>query len=242
MKKILRKIFCKYSCPFCLHPTNQFDPLGIDNEAIKKYKIIGAGKRDAKCIKCNSTNRERLIYIYLKNFTKVLRTPDSFKVLHFAPEKNLFDVLIKTYLKEYISGDLFTVGYSYPNYIKEINVLDIPFKDNYFDLIICNHVLEHIENDSAAMKELHRVLRPSGKAILQVPISKIIKNTYEDFSIINPKQREIHFGQFDHVRIYGLDYIDKLNKSGFNVKVSNISSNYKRFGLNKNEDLFICSK
>ena len=174
--------------------------------------------------------------------TKFLRTPDSFKVLHFAPEKNLFDILIKANLKEYICGDLFTEGYSYPEYIREINVLDIPFKDNYFDLIICNHVLEHIENDSLAMKELHRVLRPSGKAILQVPISKIIKNTYEDFSIINPKQREIHFGQFDHVRIYGLDYIDKLNKYGFNVKVSNISSNYKRFGLNNNEDLFICSK
>lgn len=238
----LRKIFNKYQCPFCFHYTNQFDPLGINNNAILKHQIIGAGKRNAKCIKCKSTDRERLVYVYLKYFTNIFKEPKNYKVLHIAPEKNLFEIFIASKFNEYVCGDLFTEGYSYPDYIQKIDLLGIPYKDDYFDLIICNHVLEHIENDEKAIKEIYRVLKHSGKAILQVPISKLIKKTYKDASILSPEKKEEHFGQFDHVRIYGLDYLERLKKQGFKVQVINISNKYKKFGLNKKEDLYITTK
>jgi ubiquinone/menaquinone biosynthesis C-methylase UbiE len=123
-----------------------------------------------------------------------------------------------------------------------MSVLNIPFEDNYFDLIICNHVLEHIPNDIDAMKEIYRVLKKGGEAILQVPISKNSEITFENFSITEPKEREIVFGQFDHVRIYGQDYPTRLEKSGFKPQRINISKKYEKYGLNLDEDLFIGRK
>jgi len=123
-----------------------------------------------------------------------------------------------------------------------MNVLNIPFEDDYFDLIICNHLLEHVPEDISAMKELYRVLKKPGKAILQVPISKKLDITYEDFSITDPKQREASFGQFDHVRIYGQDYKDRLESAGFKVERINISDEFMKYGIAKEEDIFIGRK
>ena len=163
-------------------------------------------------------------------------------ILHLAPEKNLTSTLSKIGLKDYICGDLFTEGYQYPDYVQNMNVLNIPFEDNYFDLIICNHLLEHVPNDFDAMKELYRVLRSNGKAILQVPISKNSKTTIEDFSVTDSKERETMFGQFDHVRIYGQDYSDRLNSVGFKIERINISKEFPKFGLAHDEDIFIGKK
>ena len=123
-----------------------------------------------------------------------------------------------------------------------IDVLNIPFDPNYFDLIICNHVLEHIQNDIDAMKELFRVLKLNGKAILQVPISKNSEKTFEDFSVTDPKERENIFGQFDHVRIYGQDYTKRLESVGFSVECINISKEFSKYGLAIDEDIFIVTK
>ena len=121
------------------------------------------------------------------------------------------------------------------------------FKDNFFGVIIYNHVLEHVKNDQKAISELFRVLRPKGFAILQVPISKNAKETFEDFSITSPEERERYFGQKDHVRIYGQDYKKRLESVGFKVELYDIkdelnTKNIRKHGFNENEILYVCRK
>jgi len=112
-------------------------------------------------------------------------------------------------------------------------------------MVICNHVLEHIINDAKAMSEIYRVLTSKGTAILQVPISNQLEHTYEDSSITDPKLREKHFGQFDHVRIYGKDYVNRLENAGFKIETYNLFNDdpagdkLNQFALNKNERLFV---
>jgi len=142
----------------------------------------------------------------------------------------------------YISGDLNSLVAD-----RKIDITNINFENDYFDFIICNHVLEHIADDQKAMRELFRVLRPGGEAILQVPISKYNKKTFEDFSIILPEEREKYFGQKDHVRIYGKDYKNRLERIGFKVELYDIKNDLniqdiKKFGLNEEEILYIGKK
>jgi len=245
VKRELRLILNKgdiYVCPFCHYQAKNLSPTGLSIPVLKEKEVIGGGYRLGGCFKCGSTDRERLIYLYLDKVYKLFGRGKEIKILHIAPEKTLSDVLLNQNFKNYVCGDLFTPGYNYPEHVINLNVLSIPFDDNYFDLIICNHVLEHIPNDIDAIKEIYRVLRNGGIAILQVPISKNSEVTFEDFSITDPKEREIVFGQFDHVRIYGQDYPTRLEKSGFKVERINISENYDKFGLNKEEDIFIGKK
>lgn len=193
------------------------------------------------CYKCNSSDRERFIYTYLTGKLNIFENK-NLKILHLAPEKNISSALNKIGFNNYICGDLFTEGYHYPDYVKNMNVLNIPFEDNYFDLIICNHLLEHIPNDTDAMKELYRVLNSNGEAILQVPISKNSDTTFEDFSVTDSKEREVVFGKFDHLRIYGQDYSDRLNFVGFKIERINISKEFPKYGLVLDEDIFIGKK
>jgi SAM-dependent methyltransferase len=208
---------------------------------LEQRQIIGGGRRFAGCYKCNSDDRERLIFVYLKEKLGLFSRKDV-KILHIAPEKNLSAKLFSCGFSEYICGDLFTPGYRYPAYVRNMNVLDMPFSENHFDVVICNHVFEHIPDDLHAMKEVSRVLKKGGEAILQVPMSKTAEKTFEDFSISEPQAREVAFGQSDHVRLYGRDYADRLASSGFAVKRINISRQFPRFGLNPDEDIFVGTK
>ncbi len=231
----------KYECPICGFKAKELYPIGCDFPVLKEMQIIGAGPRAGGCYKCNSSDRERLVYTYLRDKLKVW-DKKQMSILHLAPEKNISRLLSETGFDNYVCGDLFTEGYDYPDYVQNMNVLDIPFEDNSFDLIICNHLLEHVPTDAAAMAELYRVLRPEGQAILQVPISPILENTYEDLSIVDPAEREKAFGQFDHVRIYGQDYPGKLEAAGFTVRKQNISAEYPKYGLSLQEDLYLATK
>ena len=232
----------KYQCPICGYKSKDFYPIGINIPVLKEKQVVGAGLRNGGCFKCDSSDRERLIYTYLVNKMDLLNQPKNIRILHLAPEKNLFRILYNHGFKNYVCGDLFTEGYKYPEYVQNMNVLNIPFEDNYFDLIICNHLLEHVPNDTDAMKELFRVLKQKGKAILQVPISKNSDKTFEDFSVTDPKEREIVFGQFDHLRVYGQDYPERLESEGFSVVRINISGEFTKYGLAINEDIFIGNK
>jgi ubiquinone/menaquinone biosynthesis C-methylase UbiE len=142
----------------------------------------------------------------------------------------------------YVSGDLNPLVAD-----RKIDITDISFENDYFDFIICNHVLEHIQDDRKAMNELFRVLKPSGEAVLQVPISKYNKKTFEDVTIIDPEGREKYFGQKDHVRIYGKDYKERLESVGFKVELYDIKNelnikNIRKYGFNKDEILYISKK
>ena len=156
---------------------------------------------------------------------------DHLRVLHFAPE-HIFDRAFKSLDNlDYMTADLD------PNRAMiEMDITNITYEDNSFDVILCSHVLEHVMDDKKAMSELFRVLSPGGWAILQAPVLR--EKTYEDPAIVTPEERERLFGQRDHVRIYGLDYRDRLESAGFNVKVDGYvrklgSAKIRRYGLSK---------
>lgn len=231
-----------YHCPICGYDAKDLYPIGFDIPVLKEKEVVGAGRRNSGCYKCNSSDRDRLIHTYLVNKLNMLSQPKDLKILHIAPETRISRIFLSNGYVNYICGDLYTEGYSYPAYVRDMDVLHIPFEDDHFDMIICNHVLEHVPNDAGAMKELYRVLKPGGKAILQVPISKNSDATFEDPSITEPKDREVVFGQFDHVRIYGQDYTERLRAAGFTPERVHISAEFPRYGLNRNEDIFIGKK
>ncbi len=231
----------EYTCPFCGYSSDMMLPFGEDNETCNKYSIIGAGKRNVRCLKCGSHDRERLIYIYLKFIAKIFDSQKKLDILHIAPEPRLSQILLKTN-HQYICGDLFTEGYSYPEYVQNMDVLNLSFEDNTFDIILCNHVIEHIPADTKAILEIYRALKPGGFALLQVPISYQLDHTLEDFSIQDSHLREITFGQKDHCRLYGKDYVQRLQECGFRVDIVNISNDYSLYGINPDENLFVCHK
>ena len=129
-----------------------------------------------------------------------------------------------------------------------MDIHKMPFKENSFDFILCNHVLEHVENDINALKEIKRVLKKNAKGIVQVPFyNPIPEDTIEDKSIISEKERELFYGQSDHVRKYGNDYKKRLESTGLNVKVKKPNSflrdsEIKRYSIMRSEDLYIISK
>ena len=187
-----------------------------------------------------SLERHRLLWLYLKNETSFFKA--KLKVLHFAPESALMNQFKK--LKN-LSYD--TIDLNSPIADIKADICDLPFLDNSYDFILCNHVLEHIVDDNKAIRELYRVLKKNGIGIFQVPIDYNRDTTFEDFSITNKKERNKLFGQYDHVRIYGLDFFDRLQKAGFSVERCEYTSKLSKediikFCLPKKEIIPICRK
>lgn len=232
----------QYECPFCHGRFSKLLPTGGKFPVYKEKNIIGGGYREnASCPRCHSTDKERLVFLYIiKNRKSYLSK--NIKLLHVAPEKNLSKYLRNKPNIEYLTSDL------YNKFVDvKMDVTDIQMPDDSYEVIICNHVLEHVIEDQKAMKELFRILKKGGFAVLQVPISFSMDETYEDDSITDEKQREIHFGQNDHVRIYGKDYVKRLESAGFHVSVVDIEESlepqeYIKYALNKNERIFVCEK
>ena len=187
-----------------------------------------------------SLERHRLLWLYLKNETSFFKA--KLKVLHFAPESALMNQFKK--LKN-LSYD--TIDLNSPIADIKGDICDLPFLDNSYDFILCNHVLEHIIDDNKAMKELYRVLKKNGIGIFQVPMDYNRDTTFEDFSVTNKKERNKLFGQYDHVRIYGLDFFDRLQKVGFTLERCEYTSKLSKediikFCLPTKEIIPICRK
>lgn len=158
-----------------------------------------------------SLERHRLLWLYLKNETNFFTQPQ--KLLHFAPEQAFYKRFKKLKNIDYTTTDL-----NSPLADVKADICDLPFADNAFDVILCNHVLEHIPDDTKAMQELYRILKPGGWGIFQIPQDLKREKTFEDNSITDKKERARIFGQYDHVRIYGRDYFEKLRSVGFTVE------------------------
>ena len=194
-----------------LRGTKYTDP--IDGKSYRKFLPYGYQKirKNVLAPGTFSLERHRLFWIYLKNETDFFSATKK-KVLHFAPEQAFYNQFKKIKKINYTTTDLFS-----PLADVKADICNLPFKDNEFDYIFCNHVLEHIPDDNKAMSELFRVLAPNGIGIFQIPQDLSREFTFEDDSIKDPKERATIFGQYDHVRVYGRDYFDKLREIGFNV-------------------------
>jgi SAM-dependent methyltransferase len=238
----------KYYCPYCNHSFRKLLPAGSDFEVLKRKQVIGAGFREnALCPKCFSTDRDRLIYLLLREKPELLNKGN--RILHLAPEKSIKAYLQKHKNLEYIAGDKFEEEYTSFYYDQDViymDLLKLKAEDDSFDGIICNHVLEHILEESIAINEISRVLKKGGWAILQVPYSNNTELTLNR-ETKSPKEREELFGQFDHVRLYGLDYPEILRKNGLSVDVIDLRNFIKdneleRYAVNKEEKIFLAGK
>ena len=200
---------------FYLKGNKYTDP--IDNKSFRKFLPYGyqVQRQNVLSPSTLSLERHRLLWLYLTNETDFFTSKK--KVLHMAPEQ-CFLARFRKLNHDYKTADLDS-----PIADVKADIINLPFNDNSFDVIFCNHVLEHVQDDTKAMKELFRVMKKGGMGIFQVPQDLNRNVTFEDNSITDPKKRAKIFGQYDHVRVYGRDYFDKLRSIGFNVEEVNYS-------------------
>jgi SAM-dependent methyltransferase len=194
----------------------------------------------ALCWRCGSHERHRALWLFLESRPELLL--DASSLLHFAPEWCLERRLREVAGLRYTSADLA------PNTAElQLDITDLRLPDGSFDAIICSHVLEHVEDDRAAMRELHRVLVPGGWAIVLVPLDLTRAATYEDPDVSSPQEREREFWQFDHVRLYASDIADRLRAVGFEVTTSQPAcelglTQAARYGLLESDVIHLCRR
>ncbi|MDC7995890.1 class I SAM-dependent methyltransferase [Altibacter sp. HG106] len=225
---------------FFLRGDRYEDP--IEGKSYRKFLSYGYEKVRPNVLAPGtlSLERHRLLWLYLQRETDFFTA--THRVLHFAPEQAFLNRFRKLKNIQYTTTDL-----NSPIADVKADICALPFEDNAYDIIICNHVLEHIPDDLQAMRELYRVLAPGGMAILQVPYDEDRSTTFEDDSITDPKERARVFGQYDHVRIYGMDYFTTLASVGFSVEAVDYTTQLseeeiQRFRLAKGELLPIGRK
>jgi len=191
------------------------------------------GRWDARCLNCGSRERHRLLHLWI--------TEDGGdklagkRVLHFAPEKAFMRRMHGN--KLYETADLMQDGVTH-----RVDITDTKLPDGAYDVVMANHVLEHIPDDRAALRELYRLLKPGGNALLTVPINPT-RPTYENPSITTAPERWAHFSAHDHLRYYGLDFTERLTEAGFHVETFRVSPEEEvRYGLLRDECIFVAAK
>ena len=247
---------------FALKGTTFTDP--IDGKSFKMFLPYGYGTQRNNVLSPStlSLERHRLLWLYLNDETDFFQselvsnsvtnskriqlrngeTNSALKVLHFAPEQAFYKLFRNQKNLDYTTTDLFS-----PLADVKADICNLPFEDNQYDVILCNHVLEHIPDDTKAMQELYRVLKPGGMAILQIPQDLSRVTTFADDTIKDQKERAKIFGQYDHVRIYGRDYFDKLRSIGFKVIEEEYTTKIapelvEKYCLAKGEIIPVCFK
>ncbi len=209
-------------CPVCEKKFKRFLPYGYN-----EYQ-----RENVLCPYDLTLERHRLMWVYLK--TKSNFFTDNLKVMHIAPEQCFYKTFRSQKNLDYTTGDLES-----PLADIHFDLHNIPLEDNQYDVIFCNHVMEHVDNDIQCMQELLRIMKPGGWGIFQVPIDTTRDTTYEDPTITDPKEREKHFWQYDHVRLYG--------SAGFEVEEYDYTKEldeetYQRYRFQKGEMLYIVRK
>lgn len=199
-----------------LRGNRYIDP--IDGKGFRKFLPYGYEDPRENVLSPStlSLERHRLLWLFLNQKTDFFIS--KIKVLHFAPEQAFYKRFRKQSNLEYVTTDL-----NSPLADIKADICNLPFEDGSFDVILCNHVLEHIPDDKKAMEELFRVMKKGGWGVFQIPQDINRKITFEDNSITDKRERAKIFGQYDHVRIYGLDYFDKLREIGFTVQPHDLS-------------------
>ena len=215
-----------YFCPCCCH-------------SFRRMRDWGP-VANCRCPHCGSLQRQRLLMLYFQQRTDLFRA--DHRVLHLAPEPSLGRPLSRLPNIDYVTADL-----NLPTVDVRLDATDMPFRDGHFDVTLGLHVLEHIPDDVAAMREIFRTLRPGGWAVLQVPVDLSLPTTLEDPTITDPAERLRVFGQEDHVRFYGADYLDRLRSVGFDVTVDEFARTLsprvtRSYVIDESEEIFVCRK
>lgn len=218
-------------CPVCERSFSKFLSYGAD--IVHRDNVL--------CPYDLTLERHRLMWLYLKDDSNFF-TAERLDVLHIAPEQCFHSLFKKQSNLNYLTGDLVS-----PIADIHFDLHEIPLEENRFDVVFCNHVMEHVDDAIRCMSELHRVMKPGGWGIMQVPQDHNRALTLEDPSITSPEDREKFYWQKDHVRLFGQDYPKWLEKAGFRVTVFNKESKYdvkkiERFRLQKEEILYIVHK
>lgn len=215
-------------CPICGGSYRRFMPYGY-----------GTVRDNALCPSCLSLERHRLLWLFLNRETDLFTA--SPQLLHIAPERCFIKRFERLLGDRYVTADLES-----PLAKIKMDIQQIPFGDDEFDVIFCNHILEHVENDRVAIREMFRVMKPEGWGIMLSPVTPGREVTYEDAAINTPEARAAAFGQHDHVREYGMDYPERLAEPGFVVKAIDYMNNFTpeesfKYGL-KNETIYLVNK
>ena len=206
-----------HRCLVCGSRIRRYLPEGHDFPVLRELDVVGGEFWPAHtCPICLSGTRARLVYAYLRCESAIFERES--RVLHLAPEMGICWALSRSAWIDYQPGDVNPDNYDFADRMEKLDATSIDFDDECFDVVIANHVLEHIVDDRRAMSEIWRVLKPGGWAMLQVPISHKLLETREDGSVGSAPERERLFGQSDHVRLYGVDYPDRLQSMGFEVE------------------------
>lgn len=205
------------------------------------------GRVEAKCPRCGALERHRLLWLFLERETDLFERPGA--LLHIAPEYAFLNRFSRTDGLRYVTGDFDSALADH-----QLDVMDLPFESESFDFLMCNHVLEHVEDDRLALAEINRVLVPGGWAILMCPVDYRCATTLEDPAVVTPEERHRVYGQADHARLYGRDYPDRLAEAGFSVRADGYldgldETSVVRLGLRRREDeafgaeeIFLCVK
>jgi SAM-dependent methyltransferase len=244
--KKLNKIGGRRQCYMCSRRFRQFYPFrrGIESipHLIRQLAIVGSDVVNYGCPFCYSNDRERHLFLYFDRL-KLWETLRNTSVLHFAPERHLAERIQACGPRSYLRVDLYPLD----SEIQRVDIMDIPFSERTFDFVICNHVLEHAADDRRALSEIYRVLKPGGRAVLQTPYSTILVQTFEDPGIATEQLRLEAYGQEDHVRLYGMDFLDRLQAAGLQLKLCRhddvaTTSEAHYYGMNPKEDLILVEK
>ncbi len=238
IKRPLRRIGFIIQIPIYYGNKRFCSVCGKSSGKFQKFGIVP--REEAQCFFCGALERHRFLWLYLLEKTTLFDGITK-KMLHVAPE-----TCFKSKLREQLGDNYITADLSGSNVMVKMDITDIKYPDQSFDVIYCSHVLEHVKDDKKAISEFYRVLKNNGWAILLVPITR--EKTFEDPSITRPLDRLKAFGKDDHVRSYGLDYIDRLIEAGFNVKtikVNDIVNEYEILKMRLTEssgEIYYCTK
>jgi SAM-dependent methyltransferase len=206
---------------------------------MRALQVVGSDLEHYLCPACGGNDRERHILAYLRA-SGLLDDMRGKSLLHFAPEPRLTPLLERIGLARHVQADLFPAA---PG-IERIDLLAIPYTDQSFDFVMANHVLEHVADDVGALRELRRVLKPGGRAILQTPFSNVLEYTLCDAGVSTAETRRQLYGQEDHVRLYGRDIFARIASAGFASRVvlhdqALPDVDPGRFGVNRQEPFFL---
>jgi SAM-dependent methyltransferase len=252
LKKIYKTIFTERQRNDFYYFLFQFRALRYQGNAVKcnccenefsMFLAYGNEKREnAACPKCNALERNRVLWMYLEKELTIRHK--NWRVLHFAPERTLEKKLKSLSNLTYFGVDINPQLADY-----QVDIIDIPYKENTFDLIICSHVLGHVPDEAKAIQELKRVLAPSGLAIILTVININNKDTYENPNVKTPLERLAHYGEDDLLRLHGMDFGQRLANQGFQVerldyRLTFSEADQQRFGLGRGERevLYLCKK